>query len=460
MDKTRIKRCLQLLLLIKILAAILVAFSSFDLPHIWREIDTLSVSFRYYQRWALGLDSLPLVPAVLNSNTNIGYMPMEFPFLNLIMAPFFYFGPSLGKTLSCLALFSFHGLLLFAIFRTYRFINILGTHAGKAFLLLPLMGLSCTYFLKFIPDTISSLLVTLGLGICWHKPKISGSLLIALGLLIKPVSIVALCLGFAKKGWASYLRQYFLWYVLALIPSLIYYTYGISYLKDLQEGAARFFVEPRPPLTSLREFFSEPQKIIQLIVNNIWFPGAIFFLFILGPIKTRLFLILLIQIILVAALDGDHAFIHNYYFMGIMPIAMLIIWPLFSNTIKIMSQRTKTLGYKKFFAILMLLVFTIRFFEKTSFQIRSFFRESHPTRAASFKTCKSLKEELPNIPWGTNYGFRTTHHSYPHLGLCFGEREVTNNSSFGFYVVGEKIPKKCKPMAQKKGIIVVQCTST
>ena len=61
-------------------------------PDAWRQTDGLSVAYAYYLRWTFEPFTWhSLLPAVLNSGHNTGIVAMEFPILNVLLAPLFYF---------------------------------------------------------------------------------------------------------------------------------------------------------------------------------------------------------------------------------------------------------------------------------------------------------------------------------------------------------------------------------
>lgn len=450
-------RIIVSLLILKAVVAVLVAFSTFNLPHTWREIDTIAVSFRYFQRWSLGLDSLPLVPAILSSGTGVGYMPMEFPLFNLIMAPFFMFGPGVGKILASLAIFSIHGLMVYMIHKRFRGIQICGIEAHKAFLLLPILGLPSVFGLKLIPDTFATMMVVLGLGLCWQRPRFLGLIFMSLGVLIKPPAIAAMMLGFLRKDFLTYFKKHALILVLPILPAAFYYTVGISWLKDLQEGKNHFFVEVRPPLESLWSVLSRPKDVFKLFFDQIWSPAALFLLPMLGARQIKLWLILVLQFIIVSILDGEHAFVHNYYFMGMAPTACLIFYSGIKNACSIATKETLAPKYKVILGYLFILIFIGRNLELAAFQPRSLMNEIPVNRAIPFAVCRHLKASLPELPWDQNYGFRSQTHPYPYLGICFGERVAVQDGQYGLFTNMESMPKSCKPLKNHKGVIVAQC---
>ena len=447
-----------LLIVLKVLVGFLVAFSLFDLPHVWREIDTMAVAMRYFQRWWLGLDAMPLVPAVLNSGGGIGYMPMEFPILNIIVAPWFVLGPYLGKVMACLTLFICHGLLFYGVVRAYKGIHLAGADARLAFLLLPVVGISSVFSLKFIPDTLATLLVTLGLGLCWKIPKTMGIILMGLGILIKPPAVVVLLLCLAKDDFLAYFKRYFYYGIPILLPAGLYYTMGISWLKGLQDGTGRFFVEMRPPLDALMDFLALPFEILRLVFDKLLFPFApILMVPFFRKKQTKLLLVLTLQLLTIGLLDGDHAFAHNYYFMGLMPTATLILQPILWQAFSCFSKSYHGSLVGKVAGILLFTVFFVSGLERLSFQARAFFVDVPPQRAASFAACEQLKRDLPDLPWDQNFGFMTNPHPYPRLGVCFGERVGFATAKFGFYTVDETVPHGCQSLGEREGVMVVGC---
>src|SRR4051812_35303279 len=95
---TRFEKLILTLLALRFGALLFGAFLPLGFPDVWRQITTLGISMRYWSRWNLepGAEHL-LLPAVLDSGDGQGFMPMEFPILNLLTAPFFAMGPYWGR---------------------------------------------------------------------------------------------------------------------------------------------------------------------------------------------------------------------------------------------------------------------------------------------------------------------------------------------------------------------------
>lgn len=168
------------------------------------------------------------------------------------------------------------------------------------------------------------------------------------------------------------------------------------------------------------------------------------------------------QYIIIAGLDGVHAFIHYYYMAGIAPTISLIaigVWNLLKN--KILKVIAFLIFIKMFISICMLDVFGVNLvdlvknvlYKNNNTVSYNYIPKNVPnslekpidTRVddSPFKICAKLKERNPDFPWNTGHAFQSTYTFYPSLGLCFGEREASKSSKYGFFYKSVPLPAGC-----------------
>ena len=88
--KPNLKEFLYGVLAIKFTLLSIASFVQIPTPHIHRQMDTLGVSLRYYQKFFIEEFSLlSLLPSVLQAGDSAGITAMEFPFINIVLSPFF-----------------------------------------------------------------------------------------------------------------------------------------------------------------------------------------------------------------------------------------------------------------------------------------------------------------------------------------------------------------------------------
>lgn len=468
------------------------AFLPFDLPHVWRQVDTLGVSIRYWLRWTVEPElHHPLVPAVLNSMDGYAFMPMEFPLMNLLGAPFFALGPAAGRTGALLFLFAVHFLLTWLCYRSWKDKIILGRKVGWAFLLLPVVGISSTFITKFMPDYLAMLLVLWGVSFLWDKQtsesssgtvtnEIGGAgvlsekghekgvsfgsglfaiFLMTLGLLVKPTSVTVLVLLLLRDApWMQRISRS-LWAIPALLCAALYYTAGLKWMSSLQDTIGLFAVQSRNPWTSLVEFLAEPASIFKLVFENMAFTAApvffaVVFLFSASTIRVRILWLtaaLLMQTVAIAALDGSHSFIHSYYHIGTSPIVALLVVISVEGALDAGGTKMKwMLGILA--ALVLSLIYKNTFFELRSLSGRKAERYIWPSEI------QGLKDRNPSFPWSQGYTFRATRTlAYPNLGIYFGEREGSSSAEFGFYLNSEMLPPHCQMVDKSQSVSLVRC---
>lgn len=452
-----LEKLVYALLTVRVAFGIYRAFLPPNNPHAHRQTDTLAVSLRYFSRWFIEDDAkMPLLPAVLNAGDTSGIMRMEFPFVNLLGAPGFFAGPHTGQAMACLIIFAFHALLLLANIRIWRDTKICGIPMRLALLLLPIFSLTDQYFTRYMPDITALLLVLSAIGLSWEKPRFCFSVALAsLGLLIKPPAVAMFGLLLAQGNLWRVIRQNLLWVGAALVAPVLYYTVGLRWIGQYQEMEELFKVGLHPPWVNLTSFFSFPKRLVELLLNRAMPSGilAIVAFAILWAKKAErttkgygiLWLILFAQLLLVAALDGDHAYTHEYYFLAMAPVFTLIFVGFWQNVapywlryllallivgrlVDVIATETRAAGTKK------------------SFDIDLMYQE-----------CKEIIAESPDVPWQEGEPFRSSNEIFPRLGLCFGEIQNSQLAAYGFYYAADTLPPGCEIKLAKTQVVLARC---
>lgn len=448
------------LLALKAVATIIMINLTLNLPHVWRQVDTLGVSFRYWQRLTTSHDAHPFWAAVLNSGNFVGYIGMELPVINILTAPAFYFGTAAGVKLAACLLILVNIILWLIAVRVWEGIQVNGVPLAKALLWLPLVGITSLFFGRFIPDAPAMLCCLIGTGLIWKNPRSFGGLLFAVvGLLIKPQVFVIFALLLLRNGRIRNFSPNY-----AVIPSVatgtaaLYVLRVIPLLDAIEANPRLFETSLRSPLPTFISFFENPMRTFSVIDQNMFFPGFLLMLVLLVLTSGKGFLfssissvlvVLSLQIVAVAVLVGDHALAHSYYLIGTAPVVVLLFYKIFSYPFESRIQ--------KIFIRVVGVLFITNQVGAACFDMRSIIAPPQAERMPSLSECAALKSESPEVPWGQHLVFRTIDHKYPKLGLCFGERTGTEHAAFGFYLKSESIPVKCRVLKQGININIVTC---
>ncbi len=456
-------RFLFLCLGLKILSGLVKACLPHELPHRWRENDTYGVAVRYFLRWSVetGEDGTRLLPAVLNSGAAVGITPMELPLYNLLAAPFIAVGEVWGFVLAHIVMFAVCSLLLFAASHMWRGAWVEGVQMRLVCLLLALFTLSSTFLYKFMPDFFSFILVFIGMSGAWTKDwKFRAFFVVALGLMIKPTSIVVLGLLVLHPKPIEFAKSWLKWALPAAFFAVLYYTIGLDFVREFEDVIVPFAVEMRPPVASLIEFFSDPLRLIKFLSTELVFvPGVFLFIFVLPALRPaerkvslKLLMIFFLQMLGLSILAGAHSFKHSYYFIGTAPtIAMLLVISYKGMMAGRMPQAPKV-------AVLVLCLFSAfgTLVEGARSQSRSILPGYKPALAFQYD-CQTLKKRNPDWPWYQGYAFRGFGKVFSEASVCFHEREGENTSPYGIFTAHEPLPEGCKVADQEGYAILAQC---
>jgi hypothetical protein len=436
---------------LRFITHLFAAFFPIFLPEVWRQSDTLGVSLRYFLKFTQesGPLALKFLPAVLQSGDGSGVMPMEFPFLNLLFSPFWFLGPEVGRAV----IYFFLTLLIYGF--SYFLFRISRGWYRWGFLLFPTVSYSADYFAKFMPDTLSFLLVLASVILpvsilaknSWVVRR--ASLFAALGILMKPTSVVGLLFyfvihaNFNKEEIKVFLKRY----SFSVVVGGLYYTLGLKFLDHFRDGPALFATTIKNPLESWCALAKNYGSIYGQLSERPFFAGgtllmviALFYRFKKMRVALSIFCI---QFLIVAALDGEHSFTHDYYYEALSPTCcFLMVYALFVLR-------------KKWIGALILLALMVRPLELSA---KDFKRSWLGGKDPLIKECNQIREKTPHFPWKTGFAFRSNIENFPTLGLCFGERENSASAKYGFYYRENKpLDDGCKTIENSERLILVQC---
>ena len=330
-----------------------------------------------------------------------------------------------------------------------------------AFVFIAVASFSSGWTGKFIPDLISVLLVLLGVGLSWQKPRyVLSFATVVLGLLMKPTSIVVLFLLLAHpEFWEQKLklaRKNAPWVLAATATAALYYTKGLNLIAAHQEGPGLFWLEHQPPLQALKEFFSDVHDWINMWMYRPFFsmgsylilPLSAFALITRRPRYRRfaaLWGVLILQYIVIAALAGKHGFVHDYYFLGLAPTCALILgW--------LIEQK-----FPPYIPALIFLGILIPTIELSSMDLRALYKPAYRNERELPRACEQIRAHHPEAPWGRGDVFRSTREPFPALGLCFGEREGSDSARYGFFWNSSSLPQGCTPLETTAMVTFADC---
>lgn len=450
----RIRRFLYWLLTIKFAILFARSFLPFVLPHVWRQVDTLAVSMRYWMRWTQEpIAWTHLFPAYLNNGIGYGFGPTEFPLLNWLLAPGFAAPMGWGKIVATWIYLLITMTLTFLNIRIWRNKKILGINGELVMLLLPLIGIAQSYVGRVMPDYLACLLIIMGLGLRWPLgPSICGIFLIAIGVLVKPTAVTALGLVLFLP-WRAWLKMVPV-LIVALVPAALYYTLGTKYLLSLSQGYMPFETGIASSLSqNFSVFFSDEKELVDLAWKNIAFifglPLMILSIFISqGRNRTywSILGLLLLQFLFAVALRGFKLHAHYYNMLPTsVSIALLTIY-FFQNSGQIYLRR------------FLVFAFLITYLEAQKNEFNALFGEKYKKTAIAYKECRDIKSELRELPWNSSYIFRTKFEDYPNLGFCFEERVYSQNAKFALAYTQDVVGVGCKVLAERSLIRVEECS--
>ena len=410
----------------------LALFSPFSHPHITRQLDSLGIAARYWLRWtATEETAFALLPSLLQAGDHLGIHATEFPLIYVLMAPLFSLAAPFGVIASN---FFFLSLSLFATYGCYltykKRSDFLSADLAKVFMGIMLFGVGAQYFFRAMPDYLSFILALWGMGFVYAENKwVRGTLLLSLGLLTKPTAVIVapVALLMDRKSFWRMVKVF----ILPTVLTLIYYTWGTKNLNFLSDIPRYFYSDFRNPLFQLYEFFANIQKFPRLLLTNIFqfytfIPLIIFLIF--SPKNKRKFrmplLVLGIQVLMAAGLDGNHFYIHDYYIIASSFTVSYLIVLLLGE----LNQK------KAFFVLLLVFIGTL---EKGFYATRKIFDFEN-----QLVQIFGISEYL-----GSERKIRSSEMFFQHTGSYLQRTYNSTSARFGVYHrKKDKLPKGLSPV--------------
>jgi hypothetical protein len=397
------------LMYLKIGLMVLACFAPFTHPHIIRQMDTLGIIIRYWNRWVLEPTlQNPLYPALIQAGDAYGIHATEFPILYILFAPLtalpapwnvfvsniFFLGMNLALTYWSYKTWSKHG--------DYKLVHIL----------LIIFGVGSVYINRIMPDYPAFILVMIAMGLSFKKINKWSIPLTVLGLLIKPTAI----LGFGYyliKDIKSVWEHIYKWILPATLIALVYYIWGIKELNAVSDIPRYFYSNFRNPFTQLAHFFLEVKQIPRLLFKDIF--STYLLIFILWDViknknyNGKLWGILGLQILGGAALDGSHSFIHYYYYISTSFIVALLL-----------KSYLESIGKKM--AIATVIVISLFILDKGIYENKDTFSKN------IWWQCGEIASHIPN-----EYKIRNKNDYRADLGTCIGKIQNSKTAKYGVY---------------------------
>ena len=425
----RLRKVIYIVLGIKFLIALISGLGYFSHPHIIRQVDTMSVGLNYWLRWSDGV-AAPyffhnFLPGSLGGGDTAGITPMEFPLLNLLIAPWFSLGHYWGFTAS----FMFVMCLNFGAFWWhYLEWRKVSKKMGDTALLMGMFGISSMFMMRVMPDFLSMILVSISCAYSFQKKSRLASFgLLSLGLLMKPTSAIALAVMFLKDFKLS-LRRDFLWVILGIGVAGIYYTKGLQALVSFSDMNGYFKVNPLGPTEGISQLLNNLNRLPGFIFKSFfsrWALIPIVIAIFMAPKKGYLFITTLVtlQVLTIFAIDGEHGFIHEYYFIGCSFLLSFLIISIMENA-----------HSKITFAIIFLMtIFTL---ERGGYRLKPIWKSKLRQDALS------LMSEVTDLG---KKSFYSTRQNPPELGLLFGQFQgKSKKATYEIQLTGDK--NKCAPV--------------
>lgn len=450
---------LTILLTVKIIFSLLVCFVGFTHPHIHRQSATLAVNQRFAIDWKFNDKELPFLPRSLAGGDQDAILETEFPLFNYVTMPAFLFpldtdqARILGRLLGLLFVF---GLWIFhyLVWRDLKILDISGDLPSLLLILLPISGI---YFHRFMPDFTSFILCSLALGVSLKNPRqiFLPLILACLGLLVKPTGVISFAPLLLLQNPLKEMVSRLTWLLPSSLTMLFYYSVGTKWIRSHSDLDRYYLTDFRDPIKSFIEFFSQPTEATKLFIEKISVPYLPILILIFWLIKPRrpekkglmLWSVLILQFVAIAVLDGSHAFVHDYYFIGL-SLNAAFIWSYY------FSHHADS-KLKKVLLFLPLILFNL---ERGFYELRDFAKPRPQSVTSHWQACKALKNRNPDVPWNQGHSFQSILLPIPEIAVCFGEIQSSKKSPFGFFYTFEPFPQNCIIKDQEGELILAKCS--
>lgn len=319
----------------KIGFAFIGLFLPFYHPHIIRQNDTLGIIVRYWLRWTQEPNLIsPLYPALIQAGDSYGIHATEFPLLYIILAPLMALPNPYAIILIKIIFFAFALFLVKLssdIWEKNKSLDLDFKLIHKIFII---FGCSSVYFFKLMPDFIAMMMVLIAVGLSFEKNALLKSTFWAtLGLLLKPTVILVFPIIFLATK-RRVIESIFSWMLISVFCAGLYYTMITAELNSTSDIVPYFYSSLRNPFEQLISFFYMPGEILKLLFKNIFTIYVLIFILAdlklnkvqLSALDKKVWGLLGLQVLMGASLDGEHSFVHDYYYMGTSIVVAIIFF--------------------------------------------------------------------------------------------------------------------------------------
>ncbi|EQC43463.1 hypothetical protein [Bacteriovorax sp. Seq25_V] len=407
------KKFLLIFLGFKFITIWAASFSDFANPHVHRQKDTLGVAYSYYYNFFVktGFEWKELLPSVMNRGDSSGITPMEFPFLNVILSPFFLISENYKFQFALLGfLVITFGFIIVSI-KVWENKKIYNVDAEIIMRVLPFISILPIYLGKVIPDIWAFYIGLIGIGIAWERKITFKSLmLLSLALMIKP-NVAPIYFLFLLEQKICLKRLMTM--SIPVIVSFCYMLFGNKYIASVHD-LKLYATEFRGLSYNLNEFFAQIYKYPKYINSIFITKFAIIICSFDRRLRNEYKLITLFIVISLfyVALCGTHTVIHSYY---VLPVAVL-------STIILFKIENKTI------LKLVLLLIVVRNVELVYNESKNIYKN---TNKYSFRNdCTKLSSKLKTL--GIEK-VRTKFERYPNIGACGQVFTNSSESNYGIY---------------------------
>lgn len=457
------RRFLFGLVLFKLCAAVLYSFVGFVQPHITRQSVTMAVNQRFVLDWKNHDKAYAWLPRSLAGGDKDAILEQEFPLLNYLTVPGFFLDTGPARVVTRLIYILLVSSLFCWNYFVWRKVTLLDISCEVPSLLLVLLPISGIYFHRFMPDFFSYILCLLALGISLRDPKkvLLPLILAALGLLVKPTSIIAFGPLLLLPSPVKQIKERLIWLLPAGGLMLGYYIFVTKWIRSLSDLEPYYMTSLRNPWMSFIQFFETPGKVFALFNEQImspFLPTMILLFWIFQRLKTKqislspravkIWGLLVFQFLTVVLMDGAHSLIHPYYYIGLSLTAGLL-WTYY-------FELDKNNKIWRSLLIAPLFLFNV---EHSFYELRDGVSPSVESTQKFWQNCQNLKNRHPDWPWSKGLSFRSEITPVSEIGLCFGEIQGSLTSAYGFYLDGQEIPSDCHAIDREANVILVKCSN-
>lgn len=441
------RRIIYIFLSIKFVIVSIASFVMLPTPHIHRQMDTLGVSLRYYQKFFIEeFQLIKLLPSVLQASDGSGIAAMEFPFINILLSPFFALSANYKIEIVYIAYCLITLLIYWISIKSWKGIKVYSIDMELVMVLTPVLSIMPMHFYKVVPDVWSFYIVMIGIGLSWNnQKKIIAVTLVSLGLLIKPITACTYAI-YLMRDLKELHKKVFMF--IPVVIALLYYTKGIAFINQYSD-IDTFSIGVKSVSQNflyIKEYWPGLLKSLNdMIIIRFGIILALILFFSKlkkDELTIRVFLILLLQVSFIWMVAGTAMVRHKYYIISCVPIVTLLFVHLIKNS-------------NKYFIYIFILLVIVRNLEVSISESKPIYSNKKQMWRIS-QDCKKIRKELDSLKITR---IRTNREIYPMLGLCSYRISNSVESEYGVYYNEAEIPEECRIINKYKELSLSKCSS-